>query len=177
MTLGGYQCRPPDPREPPENTERAALVHPRNTRYARFDDAPLFECDAGESVTEIFRMIEPDVGDDAQLRQDHVCRIPSLYQPGFNNGDIDLALREILERHRGRNLEKRGTVLPDLRFHPVGVLNHLFPGYFFSVDPDPLLEIDEVGGCVEACPVAGGGEDRGDHCRCGSLAVRPCEVD
>ncbi len=103
-------------------------------------------------------MIEPDVGDDADLRLDDVGGVKAPAQAGFPGNPVDFFPPEIPERQRGHQLEEGAFVISNLFHCPpnnrhalgkVGLRNRA------AVDLDSFAHADQMGRGVKSHPKTG----------------------
>ena len=146
-------------------------------RDALLDDPGLLGGDLLERVTQQGRVLEPDVGDDAQDRHNDVRRVESSPEPGLDHRYLDVALCKVVEGHRGGHFEERQLQSDHLVVVLVHEVHHLLLGNHFTVHADAFAEILQVGRREEARAVAGLLEHCGDDVRHGPFAVGAGDVD
>ena len=122
-------------------------------------------------------MLEPDVGDDAQDRDDDVRGVEPPSEPCFDHRDLDVALREVVERQGGGHLEEREFQFDHLVVVLVYEVDDLLLGDHLAVDADSFAEVLQVGRGEESRAVSGLLEHGSDDVRDGSFAVRPGHMD
>ena len=129
-------------------------------------------------------MFEADARDHGDVGVDHVRRVHAAPHPDLDDGEIALAVAEVLERDCGRDLEERRMVHAvgarhrlDRRLHARPDAQDVPVGDRLPVHADPLVEPHEVRGGVQSDVVArllqGGRRIRAD----GPFPVRPGDVD
>lgn len=142
-----------------------------------FDDSRFLGCDFGKRVAQQGHVVESDVGDDAHDRDDEVGGVQPSAQSRFDDGDLDVALVEVVEGEGRGHLEERESEL----LHAVVVFVHevhdFLLGDHLSVHEDPFAEIAQVRRGVEPRAVARLLEYRGEHVRHGAFAVGAGHVD
>src|SRR5581483_10071711 len=134
---------------------------------ARPDDACFLPGDLSDSVAEELLVVERDVGDDADARLDHVCRVETPTHTDLENSYVDLLTREMLEGHGGQHLEKAGMpwqfALFDQAFgitaNQLVQEREIIVADCFSVDSNPFIDPDQVRRGVQAGTQTGSAED------------------
>ena len=182
-----------DPAEP-GNREGAALLGAgaaddlHDLRYilitdhigALFYDPALITGDLRKGVSQVFGMLQANVGNDRRLRGIYdICRIKGAAETDLQDDNITLFLPEILHSDRRDQLEMSRVFL-----HGVGDLRHLLrdpaQGFLFDIFPavpDPLPEILNIGRGIKACRIPGLPEDALDHRAGTPLAVAAGHMD
>ena len=142
-------------------------------RNAGLDDAGLLPCDFLQRVAQILHVVIADIGYDACHRGYDVGGIQPATKPALDHRNIHLAEGEPAESHGGSNLKERCVkflkqrlIAAEEAIHPL-LLHHL------PVDLNPLPEIHQMRGSVQAHPEATWElhEGRGYHVADGALAV------
>ena len=146
-------------------------------RNALFDDPRLLRGDLLERVAQQGRVFQPDVGDDAQDRHDDVRGVEPSPEPRLDHGHLDIALREVIEGHRGGHFEERQLRFDHLVVVLVHEVHHLLLGDHFAVNADAFAEVLQVGRGEEPCAVSRLLEHRGDDVGYGAFAVGAGHVD
>ena len=122
-------------------------------------------------------MVQADAGDDGELGREDVGAVQPAAQADLDHGDVHLLVGEPAESQPGGDLEEGESVEVPLRQEA----EHVFlrdQGPAVRADEfDPLAEIHQVRGGVEADAQAGGGQGGGQHRADGTLAVGPGHVD
>ena len=131
-------------------------------RDALLDDAGLLGGDLLQRVAQQRGVLQPDVGDDAQDRDDDVRGVEPSPESCFDHGHLDVALREVVEGHRRGHFEERQLQIDHLFAVLVHEVHHLLLGNHLAVHADPFAEVLQVGRGEEPRAVAGLLEHRGD---------------
>ena len=132
-------------------------------------------------------MIHVHRADNRGIRIHHVRRIPGAAHADFENRDINRGVGELPDRHRGEHLEeahRRLVLLLHLAVHQrnqildlVPRINEIIIGQLLAVNGDPLIDLLQMRGRVQAGTHAIRTADRLRHARGGPLAVRASDVD
>lgn len=112
---------------------------------AGLDDAGLLTRDLRQRVAEEARVVEADVGDDAQQRTDDVGAVEPSAESHLDDGDIDLLLLEIEEGHGRGELEERGMEGLEEGALLLYEVDDALAGDGLAVDADALAEVDQMG--------------------------------
>src|SRR5207247_1925394 len=138
---------------------------------------------AGYSLPQVLRMLEVHARDHGDEAVHDIRRIHPPPHPHLDHSDVHLPLVEVLEGHRGRDLEERRMVdrpggghRSNRRLHPRPKAQDIVIRNRSAVHLDPLVEADEVWGRVQADAIAGFLKDGGRVCAHGTLAVRAGDV-
>ena len=171
-----------DPADLPEGLPSPDAADDRN---AGLDDARFLEGDLPESRSEVLLVVFGDRGDDRDEGTDDVGRVEAAAHPDLEDRDVDLALGELEKGQGGQDLEV-GRMVEELPFghepvdhglQPLDELAEALRTDARPVDPDPLLDPDEVGRRVEPGLQAVLPKDPVEHGRDRPLAVRPGHVN
>ena len=73
-----------------------------------FDDAGLFGSDRGQGIAQQVHMVVADIGDDREIGGDDIGAVEAAAETDFNDGDIDVVSRKIVEGHGDRHFEEGG---------------------------------------------------------------------
>ena len=117
-------------------------------------------------------MVETDVGDDRNQRVDDICAVEPTAESHFNDGNVDIIVAEILERHLGGNLkEGQSDFLEEILalFHEVDNIL-LSDGY--AVDAYAFAEVEQMRRGVESHLVAAHLQDGRQRMRHRAFTVR-----
>ena len=87
-------------------------------------------------------MIQTYRRDGGNARHEHVRRVESATQAGFDHGNVDVLLRYPVECQRGRHLEKGGAQIYSGRNPLLKKFENIFLGDRDAVYRDPLAKID-----------------------------------
>src|SRR2546428_687548 len=148
------------------------------------DDPRLLPGDAVLRLPQVLRVLQADASEHCDERVDHVRRVHAAAHPDLDHADVDLPLGEVVERHRGRDLEERGLEelraagrLRDRGLHLLVDAGDVRVGDLSPVDLNSLVEPDEVRGRVQTRAISRLPQDGGDVRAHGALPVRPRHVD
>ena len=75
---------------------------------ARPDDSSFLPRNLADRLSQIFLMIEGDIGDHAQAGIDDIGRIETSAHADFQHDDVGACPRKIFESHCGQHFEKAG---------------------------------------------------------------------
>ena len=89
-------------------------------------------------------MVKADVGDERDDGRDDVRAVETSAQSHFHDGDVDILLSKILERHRRGNLEERGSDGLEKLLSFLHEVDDIFLRDGLSVYTDALAEIDQM---------------------------------
>ena len=147
---------------------------------ARLDDAGLLPGDKGDGVPQLLRVLQAQIGDDRHLGGgDHVGGVQTPPQAHLQYHDVTGPLLEPHHGHGGHQLELGGRVghVPGGLQHPLGDPPQVLVGDGDPVDLEPLAELPQVGGGVQAGAVSRPAQHAGHHGGGGALAVGAGDVD
>ena len=142
-----------------------------------FDDAGLFARNLGRRVAQKLRVVEADVGNDAQFGTDDVRAVQPSAHAHFDDGHVNHVPGKPIEGHGRGQFEKGGVERLEkaaLARHEIG---HVFLRYRLSVYPYAFAEVDQMRRCVQSDTQSRGLEDGGQRVRTRAFAVRSGYVD
>src|SRR5579883_933296 len=149
------------------------------------DDAGLLPGNLGHGVAQKFLVVQRDVGDNADAGLDDVGGVKAAAHADFEDREVELLAREILEGDGGQHLEEAGMPgefgLADQALS--GAVDEIVDegevviGNWPSVDAHALVDADQVRGGVKAGLVSGGGQDGSESGGGRTLAVGPGDQD
>ena len=152
--------------------------HAADDRPAGFENAGLLEGNPGKRITEDFRVVETDAGDDREERLADVGGVEPSAEAHFDHGEIDAAAHEVQEAKSSGQLEKGR-----LQRVGKGVANLGEQGREFvarnrhAVDLDPFFDGAQVGRGEQAGAISGGPQSAGEHGRGRSFSFAAGDVD
>ena len=110
--------------------------------HTGLDDTRLFGSDLRERVAEVLRVVEADVGDDAEDGRDDVRAVQTAAEACLDDGDVHLAAAEIVEGHGRGQLEEGGLQAVDEVCVFGHEVHHALLRDGLAVDADALAEVD-----------------------------------
>ena len=152
---------------------------------ARLDDPCFLEGDLGQSLAEKFLMVPAHRRDNRNEGRDDVRGVQPSSHSHFEDGDVHIPFAEIEQGQNGQNLEigRRGPQVPrgdefvDHGLQAAEQAAKITPGNGYIPDPDPFLDSNQMGRCVQASAEAVPAEDPGQHGADRALAVGACHQD
>ena len=144
---------------------------------ALLDDTGLLGGDLRQRIAQQRRMFQSDVGHHAHDGQQDVRGVEPPAQPRLDDGHLDVALCEVVERQRRRHLEERKSQLGHLVTVLVDEIDHFLLGDHLAVDADAFAEIVQMRRREETRAVTGLLQHGGDDVRNGTLAVGSRDMD
>lgn len=142
-----------------------------------FDDACFFGGDELEGIAEDVHMVVADVGNDGEVGGDDIGAIKASSEAGFDDCDVDLLFDEVVECHGDGDFEEGRFYGVDERLDALYEPGDIVFCDHLAVDADAFAEVVEVWGGVEACFIAGGLKDGGEHVAGGAFAVGASDMD
>ena len=94
------------PRRLLKDRRRFAMPLPYQHRHVRLYDARFFAGNGFERITQMFRVIHPHIGDDAQHRPDNIGGIEAPAHAGFNHSNVYVLPRKVFQRQRRSHLKE-----------------------------------------------------------------------
>ena len=116
-------------------------------------------------------MFQADIGDDRNQRLNDICSVEATSQARFDNGNLDIALRKVVESHCGGHLEEGELQTLHLCLVAVHKIDNLLLGNHLAIHSDALTEVGQVGRGEQARMIARLLQHRRQHIRHRALAV------
>ena len=165
-----------------DHAPRTGVAHEAHERDAGLRDAGLVAGDVLDGVAENVRVVERNVGDDGDLRPQHVGSVERAADAGFDHRNVDFGTREPQEREREQRLVVRRPAVfeadaVDGTLHLTDEVAERVLRDREPVDARALRHAREVRLRVQSRALAGRLQRRGDHRRRRTLAARPCNVN
>ena len=153
-------------------------------RHAGLDDAGLLKGDLLDGIAQDLRVIQADRRDDRRQRMLHgVGGIEAAAQAGLQHHILGF---QLLKEHHGHAEEqfKVGRMRKAVRLHALYHIENLqksgekfLIGNHLVVDLEALVDLHQMGGCKEGCPLSRLGQHRGEEGTDGTFSVGPRHMD
>lgn len=111
----------------------------------RLDDAGLFGGYLGEGVAEELGVVEPDVGNDAEVGGDDVGAVKPPAHAYLHHCHVDLFGGEIVECQPDGHFKETELQCLHVVAMPLDKVGDTLLGYHLPVDADALAEVDQMG--------------------------------